>query len=104
MFKNDMERKAFLDSYPTWPIWLTVPEIGMRLFRHDLPDGSYILVAEYLNSKKTTGWIGKPWGYPHYNLITQEDDAYYPSGVNAGIIINHLKNIKAEKGGAGRGK
>lgn len=46
-FKNDTERKAFLDSYRTWSQWLSVPELDFVVYRVSLTDGATVLAIEY---------------------------------------------------------
>lgn len=46
-FKNDTERKAFLDAYLTWSKWIDVPQIELAVYRVSLTDGATILAFVY---------------------------------------------------------
>jgi len=47
LMKNNEQRKKFLETYQTWPIWFDVPEASETYHRYDLPDGSSIVICEY---------------------------------------------------------
>lgn len=46
-FKNDTERKAFLEKYKTWAKWLTVPQLELEVYRVQFTDGATILAFVY---------------------------------------------------------
>lgn len=97
VLKNNDQRKAFLESYQTWPIWFQVPEASETYHRYDLPDGSSIVVCEYLyyaewkkrynnESPDTAGtreYLLKP-GY-HYLQDCK---------TNTSALVEHLKNVQ----------
>ena len=37
---NESKRKAVLSDWRNWGIWHKAPEIGLSVYRLDLPDGS----------------------------------------------------------------
>lgn len=47
ILKNNEQRKKFLETYETWPVWFEVPQASEIYYRFDLPDGSSIVVCEY---------------------------------------------------------
>jgi hypothetical protein len=47
LWKNDSTRKAWLDAYSDWGVWLETPELGLTYYKYDLPDGIRIIVCEY---------------------------------------------------------
>lgn len=44
---NNEKRKAVLAAWQEWPLWATVPEIGLTVHRLDLPDGSAFTASWY---------------------------------------------------------
>lgn len=101
VLKNNDQRKAFLENYQTWPIWFQVPEASETYHRYNLPDGSSIVICEYLyyaewkkrynnESPDTAGtreYLLKP-GY-HYLQDCK---------TNTSALVEHLKNVmKGEK-------
>ena len=38
---NESKRKAVLSGWQNWGIWHKAPEIGLSVYRLDLPDGSF---------------------------------------------------------------
>ena len=59
-FKNDIERKQFLDDYRNgqngWYIWKNDDDLKRRWWRCDLPDGTSLIVEE---EKVTFHWPNK---------------------------------------------
>ena len=45
--KNNEQRRAFLESYRSWPVWFDVPQAEETYYRYILPDGSAIVICEY---------------------------------------------------------
>ena len=45
--RNNDQRKAWLNTYPDWPVWFEVPEAEEVYYRYDLPDGSSLVICEY---------------------------------------------------------
>lgn len=96
-FRNNDQRKAFLDNYHTWPVWFEVPQASEVYHRFDLPDGSSIVICEYHmwlswkekysdedpHSTGTREYLLKP-GY-HY---------LHDCRTNTTVLVNHLKNVQ----------
>ncbi len=44
---NESKRKAVLADWQNWGIWHKAPEIGLSVYRLDLPDGSFFTASWY---------------------------------------------------------
>ena len=44
---NESKRKAILIDWRNWGIWHKAPEIGLSVYRLDLPDGSFFTASWY---------------------------------------------------------
>ena len=44
---NESKRKAILIDWKNWGIWHKAPEIGLSVYRLDLPDGSFFTASWY---------------------------------------------------------
>lgn len=44
---NESKRKAVLADWQNWGIWHRAPEIGLSVYRLDLPDGSFFTASWY---------------------------------------------------------
>ena len=44
---NESKRKAVLIDWKNWGIWHKAPEIGLFVYRLDLPDGSFFTASWY---------------------------------------------------------
>lgn len=47
ILRNNDQRKEWLESFRSWPVWFEVPEASEVYYRYELPDGSSIVVCEY---------------------------------------------------------
>lgn len=45
---NDKSRKAFIDAYEQWPLWIETKETGERYYRYRFPNGTSFVVKTYL--------------------------------------------------------
>lgn len=46
MFNNDKDRRDFLDTYEQWGVWVMVPQLAVRYYRCELPNGLQIIVEK----------------------------------------------------------
>lgn len=94
MLKNMAERKAFVNDYRNWGMYVEVPELSMRVYRKKLPDGTTIYATEI---KEPTSYPAKEydWGYPHYQLV-QKGGYYKLSSDSMSTIIEHMMRIKVD--------
>jgi hypothetical protein len=97
VLKNNEQRKVFIESYQTWPIWFEVPEASETYHRYDLPDGSSIVICEYLYYSE---WRKK---YNNENPDTSATREYllkpgyhylHDCKTNTSALIEHLKNVQ----------
>ena len=42
---NESKRKAVLSGWQNWGVWHKAPEIGLSVYRLDLPDGSFFTAS-----------------------------------------------------------
>ncbi len=91
VMKNNDQRKDFLESYESWPIWIDQKETEERYYRYDLPDGYYIVVKVYFYN---CSWKRKEeWGAREIYLL--KPDMHFKSGeTNTTMVIEHLKAMQ----------
>ena len=53
---NESKRKAVLADWQNWGIWHKAPEIGLFVYRLDLPDGSFFTASWYEGRRFLSGW------------------------------------------------
>lgn len=106
--RNKEERTAFLEAYEQWGIWKEIPELRVRFYKYDLPNGARIVVQTYVHP---------PIQYLHYHneektvaeyalLLSEDDDyrgdlgqeySYYrPNGASKSAIIDYLTKKKPQ--------
>ena len=52
---NESKRKAVLSDWRNWGIWHKAPEIGLSVYRLDLPDGSFFTASWYKGDELKAG-------------------------------------------------
>lgn len=99
-FKNDEERKAFIDSYATWRIWIDIQETGERYYRFDFEDGSSFVVKVYFHKvfdhEAHGSWESrfKPgWGSEEYYIL-EEGKYFKDCKSNRSALVAYLKEMK----------
>ena len=74
---NNEKRKAVLAAWQEWPLWATVPEIGLTVHRLDLPDGSAFTASWYDGDDFYPGGGTRNLNRPRYHLIGAGDKTIY---------------------------
>lgn len=96
LWSNDTKRRAFLETYKEWGIWFEQPQTNCTYYKFDLPDGSKIVVMEYL------GFNAYPeiCGGCNYSIKTQTflqtKEYFQPNLASESYISNYLKDLKAK--------
>jgi len=86
---NQKKRLAFLGTYANWEEIGAVPELGIRWYRYDLPDGGAILAMSYPHwYKDTTRGVL----YYHQRRGYSVPNLGYPDGKNS--VADVLKDLK----------
>lgn len=47
VFRNNEERKDWLNNYAAWGLWYEDEHIGVKYYKYDFPDGTCLIVDEY---------------------------------------------------------
>lgn len=65
---NESKRKAVLADWQNWGIWHKAPEIGLSVYRLDLPDGSFFTASWYEGDDFFPGGGTHNVNRPRFNL------------------------------------
>ena len=90
---NNKKRKAVLAAWQEWPLWATVPEIGLTVHRLDLPDGSAFTASWYDGDDFYPGGGTHNVNRPRYHLIGAGDKLASGSQAES-ILIDHLQAMR----------
>ena len=71
-FKNDQERKTWLEHFDDWGVWVDVPSVRRRYYRYDFINGASVVVE--LGYEKWTYGDKKAHPLVRYNLMTDGMD------------------------------
>ena len=88
---NNEKRKAILKAWPLWPVWASVPEIGLTVHKLDLPGGGAFTASWYEGDKVTGRWTVNQ--YAHLHLIGH--DGKLASGSQGwSVLIEELQALR----------
>lgn len=110
--KNKAEREKFLENYKSWGIWKEVPELELKFYRYEFPNGTVLIATENESMKFANYRLGH-FEYEKstdvkYSLILSIEDKfnagysntahklYNPSGDNKTSIIEYLTKTRPE--------
>lgn len=66
---NNAKRKAVLEAWNEWPVWADVPEIGLTVYKLDLPDGKAFTASWYAGDDFYPGGMAGNTNRPRFHLI-----------------------------------
>jgi len=95
--KNRVKRVEYIENqWPSWPIWVDIPELQMTVRRIILPDG-YSICATYMKGTETNCSFGEDKGKvqnaPRLCML-KPDQAYKPEDLSPSWIAEHLKDLR----------
>lgn len=98
ILKNDNQRKAFIDDYATWPLWIDNQETGERYYRYDLQDGTSFVIKTYhsmLYDWKADVAMRYKEGYgANEEYLLEPGKFFRDCRVNRTTLIEKLKEIQ----------
>lgn len=92
---NAKKRKAVLIDWQNWGIWHKAPEIGLSVYRLDLPDGSFFTASWYEGDDFYPGGGTNNVNRPRYNF--GGEDGKLKAGSKAeSLLTDKLKELRKE--------
>ena len=87
---NGDKRRAFLDDYESWGVWLDIPELNVQVYKAKLPNNRVI----YVTRVKNYNTYGGKYSAPVYRYGMSENEyKSYPE--SSAFIADRLKDLKA---------
>lgn len=101
VLKNNDQRKEFIDSYETWPIWIDTRETGERYYKYDLTDGDSFVIKVYyhrcfdytIDAASIEERYRDGWGGEEYYLL-EEGKHFRDCLANRSWLVEKLKEIQ----------
>lgn len=88
---NIEKRINFLNNYQSWGVWLNIDQIGVKIYKAVLPDGSVIYVTEFsLNETYGRQYVSAAFRYTEIN----ENYQNYTDSESA--VVERLKDMKVK--------
>jgi hypothetical protein len=110
ILKNNDQRKDFIDTYETWPIWIDCKETGERYYRYDLSDKVAMVIkvswkhtyAGYHESKDYEFGaeqyyllgVKSEWSATRTQFIEDESRTFAECSTNKSALVDYLKEIQ----------
>lgn len=94
---NESKRKNILAAWRSWGIWHKAPEIGLSVYRLDLPDGSFFTASWYEGDDFFPGGsMGMSnVNRPRYNF-GGADSKLKAGSVAESLLTDKLKELRKE--------
>ena len=92
---NESKRKAVLSGWQNWGIWHKAPEIGLFVYRLDLPDGSFFTASWYEGDDFFPGGNTHNVNRPHFNLCDKGGKLKAGSKAES-LLTDKLKELRKE--------
>lgn len=101
-FRNNEERKKWLNEYKAWGLWYRDGNIDVNYYKYDFHDGSRLIVAEYPQREST--WSNEKNDEYHFHLLQKNkqkyggkktyDTQYCNSTDSETYLVEFLKNLQ----------
>lgn len=104
--RNKQEREAFLENYERWGVWKEIPELRVRFYKYDLPNGARIVVQTYVHPPISYfSYMQEEYTVAEYALLLPDEDDYRgtyhqeytfyrPNGASKSTLIDYLSKRK----------
>lgn len=100
MLKNNKQRAEWLENYKEWGLWYRDEHIDVNYYKFDFPDGSRLVVAEYL--QRHSYFSKQIEDECFYHLLEKNkrgyvdtyDESYRHASDSLTYLIDFLKNIQ----------
>ena len=92
---NESKRKAVLAAWRSWGIWYKAPEIGLFVYRLDLPDGSFFTASWYEGDDFFPGGGTHNVNRPRFNLCGKGGKLKAGSKAES-LLTDKLKELRKE--------
>lgn len=96
---NNQKRREFLEDYPSWNLWLDVPEVSEKYYSYPLPDNTMIIVKETEHVKGDDWWKKEERGgyyvTTEYFLLEGDWERFADCQKSMTQIIDHLRGLKS---------
>ena len=92
---NESKRKNILADWQNWGIWHKTPEIGLSVYRLDLPDGSFFTASWYEGDDFFPGGSTHNVNRPRFNLCDKGGKLKAGSKAES-LLTDKLKELRKE--------
>ena len=92
---NESKRKNILAAWRSWGIWHKAPEIGLSVYRLDLPDGSFFTASWYEGDDFFPGGGTHNVNRPRFNLCDKGGKLKAGSKAES-LLTDKLKELRKE--------
>lgn len=92
--KNDDERRAWLDTFEEWPLWLDIPALSLKVRRAKLSDDSVVLA--YVYTSRVAYSFDSVLGHCFHLFAPTKPIRFSGYYTDDGRIVDHIRTEKAK--------
>ena len=92
-FKNDKERRRFLNEYQNWGVWFVEPNTNVTYYGCKLPDGHYIVVEKQPDIIRKYGSVEFPVRRERYHLYEGDYNMLESRGTPILDVLHKMQGI-----------
>lgn len=92
---NNEKRKAVLAAWREWPLWADVPEIGLTVYRLDLPGGGAFTASWYSGDDFFPCGGDRNTNRPRFHLIGHGGKLAHGSQAES-VLLERLQELRCE--------
>lgn len=103
-FRNDDERKKWLENYKSWGLWYRDENIDVNYYKYDFSDGTRLVVDEYNQREDENNPVGHKYDLRYYHLMRKGqkkynrtgtfDKKYMHNGDSITYLVGYLKELQ----------
>lgn len=95
--KNKTEREKFLDSYKSWGVWLSVPELDLTCYKYKFANGDELVVSESYSYYGDCYKADKKALSVRYHLRDNDKRNFFDlSGIAKTYVLEYMTNKSKE--------
>lgn len=101
ILKNNDQRKAWLEDYESWPLWIDNQETQEKYYKYIFENGDYFVIRKAYSTRAHWDYeqrknIVKPyWGHQKEYIVKKDANlTIADSETNTSMMVEYLKNLQ----------
>lgn len=102
--KNNEQRKAWIEKFESWPLWIDNKQTRERFYRYEFVNGDYFVIRVACSTRgywdyKERKQVKKPrWGYQKEYIVKKGSElTLADSETNVSLMVEYLKHLQKKE-------